>query len=232
MSHDVCIFVPVAIRAIMETLAPQIEAAGVALIQTVDLNPAIPERILAGEDFDIGITNPTYVTALVAAGRVDAASQAAFGRVPLAIGRKAGADRALLKDTDQIKALLRGAKSIAYTGAGTSGRTYLGAMERLGLSSATARKSIAMGGGEPVASVAAGETELAVAPLTTLLATPGVVAAAVFPDDLGTHIDMSVFLSTRPRTGAAHVRAFLTDPAQDDALAASGLFRFTLPLPG
>lgn len=203
-------------------------AARVSVTQLIDLNPAIPERISTGEAYDIGLTNPRYAKALIAARHADGASHRAFGRVPLAVGRRAGPGGPIRKDVQDIKALLGGAKSIAYTGAGTSGRTYLDVMERLGLKNAVVTKSRAMGGGEPVASAAAGETELAVAPLTTVLSTPGVVPAAVFPEELGTHIDMSVFLSATPQTGAATVIAFLTASELDDELAAAGVLRFEL----
>ena len=213
----------------MNSLVPRMEAAArVSVTQLIDLNPAIPERISAGEAYDIGLTNPRYAKALIAAGHADDASHRAFGRVPLAVGRKSGPGGAISKDVEGIKALLGGAESIAYTGAGTSGRTYLNAMEWLGLKNAVITKSRAMGGGEPVASVAAGETELAVAPLTTVLSTPGVVPAAVFPEKLGTHIEMSVFLSTTPQTGAATALAFLTASELDDELAAAGVLRFQL----
>lgn len=52
-------FNPTAIRAIMERLTPRVEAAtGARLIQEVELNPLIPERLRAGERYDIGLTNP------------------------------------------------------------------------------------------------------------------------------------------------------------------------------
>lgn len=118
------ILVPVAIRAIFARLAPRVEAAtGRALMPIFDLNPAIPERIPAGEAYDIGLTNPPYVDALVAAGRVDGANPRPFGRIPLAIGRRAGVDASVLKDAAEIATLLRRAESIAYIGDGTSGRT-------------------------------------------------------------------------------------------------------------
>lgn len=222
-------FVPVAIRALMDRLAPRIEAAaGGTLRQVIDLNPAIPERIAAGEDFDIGFTNPPYAWALIAAGHADGASHRAFGRVPLAVGRKAGVTGPVVADAPGIAALLRGAGSIAYTGAGTSGRTYLDAVERLGIADAVLSKSRAMGGGAPVAAVAAGEAGLAVAPLTTILSAPGVDLAATFPEEVGMHIDMSVFLATRPRTGASAALAFLTAHELDDELAAAGVMRFAL----
>lgn len=229
MSSWLRIFVPVAIRASINGLVPRIEAAaGLSVEQVIDLNPVIRERISAGEAYDIGMTNPYYAKALIAAGQAGAASHRAFGRVPLAVGRKAGADGAIRQDLQAIQALLRESESIAYTGSGTSGRTYLGVVERLGLSAAILPKSRAMGGGEPVASVAAGETELAVAPLTTIHATPGVIPAAVFPEGLGTHIDISVFLSAEPRSGAATALDFLTASELDDELAAAGILRFEM----
>jgi len=221
------IFVPVAIRALYLRLAPRLEAAaGRTLAPLFDLNPAIPERILAGEAYDIGLNNPPYVGALVAAGRADGASQRPFGRIPLAIGRRAGMEAAVLTDAVGIAALLRGAESIAYTGEGTSGRTYLDAMDRLGLSEAVAPKGRPMGAGGPVASVVAGETELAVQPLTTIMASPGVVLAAIFPAVAGAQIDISVFLSTLRALGASDVLDVLTGAELDAELAAAGVMRF------
>ncbi|MCT8973803.1 substrate-binding domain-containing protein [Microbaculum marinisediminis] len=227
MANGLRIFVPVAIQALMDRLRPRLEAtAGQALTPLVDLNPVIPERIAAGEAFDIGLTNPPYVEALVAAGRVDGASHRPFGRVPLAIGRRAGTGESVPTGVAEIAALLSGADSIGYTGAGTSGRTYLNVMARLGLSETLAPRGRPMGAGEPVASVVVGDTELAVAPLTTILSSPGIGVAAIFPDALGAHIDMSVFLSPMPGAGAAAVLERLTGPELDAELAAAGVVRF------
>jgi hypothetical protein len=229
MSGELQMLVPVAIRAIMNNLAPRIEAAArVSVAQAIDLNPAIPGRIMAGEAYDIGLTNPHYAMALIAAGRADGASHRAFGRVPLAIGRRAGPAGTIRKAEQDIKALLNGAESIAYTGAGTSGRTYIAVVNRLGLNNTVIAKSRAMGAGEPVASVVAGEAELAVAPLTTILSTPGIVPAAIFPATHGTHIDISIFLSPTPHASAALVLAFLAASELDDELAAAGVLRFEL----
>jgi hypothetical protein len=127
-------FVPAAIRAVMDRLRPRVEAVtGVRLIQEVELNPLIPKRIRAGESYDIGLTNPSYVKALIVDGFADGGSHRAFGRVSLAVARKGGAHGQIMTDPHSIEALLRSAKSIAYTGSGTSGHTYLDVMERMGL---------------------------------------------------------------------------------------------------
>ena len=229
MANELSIFVPTAIRAIMSRLAPRIEAAaGGSIRQTVDLNPAIANRIAAGEAFDIGLTNPPYVNALIQSGHADAASHRSFGRISLALGRKAGVEHALGSNPQEIADILRAAKSIAYTGAGTSGRIFLEAADRLGVSEAITSKSRAMDGGAPAQSVAAGEIEIAVAPLTTLMATPGVVPVALFPEALGAHIDISVFLSTAPPQSATRVTAFLTASDLDAELAEAGIARFAL----
>jgi hypothetical protein len=165
---------------------------------------------------------------LIEDGLAGGGSHRAFGRVPLAVAGKSGAHSEFFEDEKDIAALLSNAKSIAYTGAGTSGRTYLDAMERMELTGSVLPRSHAMAGGVPAASVAAGEYELAIAPLTTVLATPGVVPVAVFAEHLGTHIDMSVFRSAASPVAAATVIDFLTDHHLDDELKAAGIVRFEL----
>jgi hypothetical protein len=222
-------FVPAAIRAVMDRLASRVEAQlGVRLMQEVDLNPLIPERISAGELYDIGLTNPPYAKTLIGNGFADGDSHRAFGRVSLAIARKGEVHGQVIADSPGIDALLRDARSIAYTGAGTSGRTYLEMIERMGLTDSVLPKSHAMAGGVPAVSVAAGGHELAIAPMTTVISTPGIVAVAVFPEYLGAHIDMSVFRNAASPETAAKVIDTLTDHEIDDELAAAGITRFEL----
>ncbi|WP_198376077.1 molybdate ABC transporter substrate-binding protein [Neoroseomonas rubea] len=225
--HDgLRIFVPVAIHALFVRLAPRLEAAaGRALAPTIDLNPAIAQRILAGEPYDIALTNPHHVADLVAAGIVDGATHRPFGRTRLAIARRALGDGSILTDVSDIAALLLAAESIAYTGAGTSGPTFLAAMARLGLSDAVAPKGRPMAGVRPVVAVAAGEAELAVGPLSAIISSPGVAVAAIFPDAVGSNIDISAFLPPMHAAGAAEALDVLTDTALDAQLASFGIER-------
>jgi molybdate transport system substrate-binding protein len=227
LANELRIFVPVAVRAFFSRHLPQLSAAvGGRLESLVDLNPKIADRIASGETYDIGLTNPSHVQALIASGHVDGASHRPFGRVPLAIGRAANGGDEPLRSGDQIAMLLREAESIAYTGAGTSGQIYLDAMQRLSLLGVVTPKSRPMAAGEPVASVAAGEIELAIAPLTTILSSAGITPVAIFPEEVGTHIDLSVFLCPSPRAGATTVLDFLCRKELDADLAAAGLMRF------
>lgn len=93
MTRPLHIFVPAAVRAIFERLAPRLEtAAGAPVTRTIDLNPAIAKRIATGEPFDVALTNPPYIEDLLRAGL--ASNHRPFGRIPLAIGHAADEDTA------------------------------------------------------------------------------------------------------------------------------------------
>lgn len=221
------IIYPVAVRALMKVLAPRLEAAsGTPLDLAIDLNPAIAQRITAGEPFDIGLTNPHFVPALITEGHVEGSSHRPFGRIPLAIGRREGSIVPVVTSVRDIISLINDANSIGYTAAGSSGETYLRVMERLGLAETTASTSRPMGAGEPMAAVAAGDVQFGVVPLTTVLSAAGVVPAAIFPEDLESHIDISVFLNHSPHERAAAILSFLTSTDIDADLAAAGMSRF------
>lgn len=227
--QELTILVPLAIKPVVAELRPGMESAAGAPLRAVhDLNPAIAERVFEGRRGDIGLSNPRYVRQLIDAGHVAPEAHRAFGRVRLAVARRDGVGGPVLTETQEIVEMLSAARSIGYTGAGTSGRTFLGVRGRLGLVAQIGPRCRPMGGGAPVAAVAAGDIEFAVAPLTTILASPGVEPAAIFPDALETHIDMSVFVTRMAGPEAMAVLEFLTSPELDARLAAAGVSRFEL----
>ncbi len=240
-SAAVQLFAPVAIRALLGELLTRFEP-DLAVETVFDLNPIIPKRILAGEPFDAGITNPWYVDELIEAGRVDAGSHHPLGRVPLAMagpvakGQARDLDPAHVEPAasplDAVRGLLTEARRIAYTADGTSGKTFLDVVERLGLTELIADRLVPMGPAYPVLSpvgaLADGEVDIAIAPLTTILARPGIRHLASFPQELGTDIRMSMFASTASagKPLAAALLQALADPALDDFLASRGMERF------
>jgi molybdate transport system substrate-binding protein len=60
-----------------------------------------------------------------------------------------------------------------------------------------------MGAGEPPIAAARGQVQYAIAPLSRILAAPGVQPIATFPPELGLDIDMSMFVSKNSRATAA-----------------------------
>jgi len=142
------IMYPVAVRALMTALSARLKAAsGVPLDLVIDLNPAIAQRIAAGEHFDVGLTNPHFVPDLIAGGFIREGSDRPFGRIPLAIARREEGSSPVARSLPEISSLIRGARSIGYTAEGTSGATYLRAIDQLGLAEPTRAKGMPMGAG-------------------------------------------------------------------------------------
>jgi molybdate transport system substrate-binding protein len=221
----------VALHAEIERLLPEFKRQhGIDVNVNYDVNPAVAKRIMDGEEFDVGLTNPWYVEEMISTGRVVPDIHVPFGRVPLAIGAAVAAPKELANSHEAVRNLLLNAESIAYISIGTSGRTFLRAIDIMGLTDDLRDRLRPMGQGEPPAAAARGEVQYAVAPLSRIIAAPGVVPIATFPSELGLNIDMSMCIhrSTGQRETAAQLIRFLADPAHDDQLRSSGVYRFQL----
>ena len=77
----------VAVHAEIEELLPQFRRQhGIEVDVNYDVNPAVAKRVMAGEDFDVGLNNPWYVEEMIKLGLVIPDIHVPFGRVPLTIG--------------------------------------------------------------------------------------------------------------------------------------------------
>ena len=220
--------------AIRSQITELIETFGrshdLAVDAAFDLNPNVPKRILLGEPFDVGMTNPWYVGELISERKVDAGTHVPFGRIPLAIAKRSGSPDAVLSSHEDICDLLLRAKSIAYNSEGTSGKTFLEVTGRLGVSNEILQRTRPMGPGQPMIAAATGDAELAVAPLTVVMTAVGVETVAIFPSDLRADIDMSMFLSidARSKDQGIQLLEFMSDRSIDSFLASKGVVRFSL----
>jgi ABC-type molybdate transport system substrate-binding protein len=220
-----------AVQAEIEELVPQFEQQhGVRVGVTYDVNPAVAKRIIDGEEVDVGITNPWFVEEMIALNRIIPDTHVPFGRVPLAIGAAEPQPNEVPNSREAVRTLLLNAKSIAYISIGTSGKTFLRALEVMDLQHIAHDRLRPMGAGEPPRVVAAGEVQYAIAPLSRILAAPGVAPVATFPPDLGLNIDMSMFIGINSKqTGRANqLIQFLADRRLDNYLRSKGVYRYTL----
>ncbi len=137
----------------------------------------------------------------------------------------------VLTALEDVRALLRQAKSIAYSADGAGAATFLDVISRIRVADEIMSRTRPMAPGQPVMAVALGRVELAVAPLTSIVAAPGIEVTALFPSNLHGDINLSMFLSTNPgnRALAQDLIAFLADTGLDAHLASKGVFRFRLP---
>jgi molybdate transport system substrate-binding protein len=221
----------VAVHAEIEELLPRFKRRhGIEVDVNYDVNPAVAKRVMDGEDFDVGLTNPWYVDEMISLGRVMPDIHVPFGRVPLTIGAAGPAPEEIGSSHEAVRRLLLNADSIAYTSIGTSGKTFLRAIEMMALQDQIHDRLRPMGAGEPPIAAAKGQVQYAIAPLSRIIAAPGVAPIATFPPDLGLDIDMSMFIhrnSRRPETALQFIQ-FLSDPELNAYLRSHGVYRYEL----
>jgi molybdate transport system substrate-binding protein len=221
----------VAVHAEIEDLIPQFKRRhGIEVDVNYDVNPAVAKRVMEGEDFDVGLTNPWYVEEMISTGRVIPDVHVPFGRVPLTIGAAVPEPEKIASSHEAVREILSNADSIAYTSIGTSGKTFLRAIEMMGLKDELHDRLRPMGAGEPPIAAAKGEVQYAISPLSRILAAPGIVPIANFPPELGLNIDMSMFIhkDCRRREPALQLIQFLSAPERDPYLRSHGVYRYEL----
>jgi len=220
----------VAVHAEIEELLPQFRRQhGIEVDVNYDVNPAVAKRVMAGEGFDVGLNNPWYVEEMIKLGLVIPDIHVPFGRVPLTIGAAGPEPREIASSQEAVRKLLIEADSIAYTSTGTSGKTFLRAIEIMGLQDQIRDRLRPMGAGDPPIAAAKGQVQYAIAPLSRIIAAPGVAPVATFPPELGLDIDMSMFVHRSGRAGTAlQLIQFLSDPGLDTYLRSHGVHRYKL----
>jgi molybdate transport system substrate-binding protein len=203
---------------------------GVDVDVNYDLNPTVAKRVVDGEAFDVGMTNPWYVGEMISLGRIAPDVHVPFGRIPLAIGTIGSQPKQIISSHEALRALLLDSSSIAYTSSGTSGKTFLKALEIMGLHDQLRDRLHPMGAAEPPIAAANGQVQYAIAPLSRIIAASGVLPIATFPPEPVLHIDMSMFIhsSTRHAEKAKQLIRFLSDPALDPYLQSHGISRYQL----
>jgi molybdate transport system substrate-binding protein len=203
---------------------------GVDVDVNYDLNPTVAKRVVDGEAFDVGMTNPWYVGEMISLGRIAPDVHVPFGRIPLAIGTIGSQPKQIISSHEALRTLLLNSSSIAYTSSGTSGKTFLKALEIMGLHDQLRDRLHPMGAAEPPIAAANGQVQYAIAPLSRIIAASGVLPIATFPPELGLNIDMSMFIhsSTRHAEKAKQLIRFLSDPALDPYLQSHGISRYQL----
>ena len=220
----------VAVHAEIEELVPQFKRQhGIEVDVNYDVNPAVAKRVMAGEGFDVGLNNPWYVEEMIELGLVIPDIHVPFGRVPLTIGAAGPEPAEIASSHGAVRSLMLNADSIAYTSTGTSGKTFLRAIEIMGLQDQLRDRLRPMGAGEPPLAAAKGQVQYAISPLSRIIAAPGVAPVAIFPPELGLDIDMSMFVhrSSRPATALQLIK-FLSDPGLDAYLRSHGVHRYRL----
>jgi molybdate transport system substrate-binding protein len=147
---------------------------------------AIRKRLAAGERADVVVLTSDAVEEMSRSGELSGSGPVAATRTGVAI--RAGAVAPEIATIEQFRAALLAAKSVAYTdpkSGGAFGTYFSGELERMGIAQAVNAKAVLRTGShEIVKSVAAGEAELGVTFISTIVSTPGLKVAGPLPPPL------------------------------------------------
>jgi molybdate transport system substrate-binding protein len=217
------------IKAVMEDLVPKFEkATGHKVVMEYGLAAVLKQRIESGAAFDLAILTPPLVDDLIKQGKLAADSRTTLARSGLGLLIRAGGHKRDVSTTDAFKRTLVEAKSVAYARVGASGVYFAELIQKLGIADALKSKSKLTATGEEVGeSVARGDVELGVLPLSEILPVKGTELLGMFPADVQNYIVMTAGVSAGARQGqvARELIKFVTAPAALPVIKAKGMER-------
>jgi molybdate transport system substrate-binding protein len=203
-------------KAVLRELAPQFEkATGHEVAISYSVSAELKKRIESGEPFDLVIVTPAQIDDLIATGRVVATSRASLARAGMALAIRKGAAKPDLRTVDALKATLIASRSIAFAKEGAGGVFFTSLVRRLGLAEQlTPKFKPTVTGDEVSQSVARGDAELGVLPVSEILPVPGIEVAGRFPDAVQDYAIMvgGVGAAAAHAAGARALIQFLISP--------------------
>ena len=197
---EIRVFSTGAISAALNELIPRFEtASGHKLNIQYALPPAVMAKIDAGEAFDAVILS-LDVEGLIKQGKVAANSRTVLGRTGVGIAIKQGAPKPDFSTSDAFKRSLLGAKAIATSGDGSSGRYVLTLLDRLGVGNEVKPKIKSGLSGSAPQLLTSGAVDFAVIGLPPVANQPGVEWLGWLPAELNSWVGSRRGSAAQPRS--------------------------------
>ena len=219
-----------AMESVMKELVPRFEqATGHKVVITFGLSAELMRQVAAEESFDIAVLTPTLIDAAINQGKIAGNTRVIVGRSPIALAIRTGAPKPDIRTMEALRGALLSVKSIAYAKEGASGVFFSDFLQRFGLAdSLNSKVKLTTTGSEVAASVASGDAELGVLPVSEILPVRGIEVVGTFPADLQAYVTLVAGVSTSSTRAqiAQDMIEFLTAPATAPVLKAHGMERF------
>jgi molybdate transport system substrate-binding protein len=210
----------------MEKLLPGYERSSRRHV-TIEFGTSVELKraIEGGRPFDVAILTPAAIDDLITQGKIASGTRADLAKAGLGVGIRAGATRSDVSTAAALKRRLLDAQSITYAKEGASTAAFKDMLQRLGIADEIAAKTrLQTVSGRPSASVADGENELVLAPLSELHVN-GVEVLGRLPAEFQAPLVMTAGIGAQAAHAAA-ARAFVrffTTGAADASIRASGM---------
>jgi molybdate transport system substrate-binding protein len=214
-----------ALKAVLEELAPQFEkATEVKVVLTIAASAVLKARIDQGAAFDVAVLAPNLIDSLAAAGKVDPNTRAAIARSGLGVSVRAGAATPDVGTAEALKRTLLDAKSIGFNGQGASRVGIEALFAKLGIAEELKPKIVLLKTNAPEG-VARGEVELALSPISEIVAVSGAQLAGAVPAEYQTYLTLvAAIAADSPSADAARsLIKYLTAPAASPVIKAKGM---------
>jgi molybdate transport system substrate-binding protein len=182
MENSVRLLSTLALMGAVRSLAGKYEAAGGARIDA-DFAPTLGllDRLRDGDAADIVILTREGLAELAANGSVVAESCVELARSFVGLAVKAGAGHPDIATDAALRATLRGARSIAYSGLGASGIFFAQLIAKMGIAAEINARATIVPQGFTAERLVSGEADLAVQQISELKQVTGVEIVGPIP---------------------------------------------------
>jgi molybdate transport system substrate-binding protein len=182
---------------------------------------SVRRRLSQGEPFDVYISSPNAIEALISGGRIDPQTVTKLMHCGMGVEVRAGAEKPDVSSVDAFKRALTSAKSIGFI----APNRVQELIDRLGLTEAV-RAKISSPTSDIVSElVAKGEIELGIVVITQALTTPGVDLVGPLPSAIQYDFQFSAAISANAKAAdaARDLIKFLAGPRAIPTLLSQGL---------
>jgi molybdate transport system substrate-binding protein len=224
-----------AMHAALQELAPAFEAASGNKLK-IEYSTAgdIERKVAAGDEIDVAILTKPRVDKLVSEAKIVGGSTQTLARAQIGLAVQKGAAKPDISSVEAFKKAVLNAKSVAYAdpaSGATSGQYVAKAFEKLGISTELKPKTqlvaaSATHGPLVGETVARGEAELGIQPITELMEVQGIDVVGPLPAELQSpdlvYVAGAPYLSEQP-IAAKSLIDFLANPKAGAVYKAKGL---------
>jgi molybdate transport system substrate-binding protein len=215
-----------AMRGAFAELLPQFErATGHKVVIEYGAGTAFRKRIEAGEAFDLVIIDASEVDELIKQGKIAGDTRANIVRAAIGVAVREGAPKPDISSVDAVKNTLLSVKSFTYAPDALYGKQLSQVFDRLGIAEQLKAKTRPNPLARVAPALAAGEVELAIAGIPTLLSTTGVQIVGPLPGKFENWLVNTAGISAAAKEADA-ARAlvrYLATPEAASVIRAKGL---------
>lgn len=182
---EVKVMAGAAMRGAFGELIPQFErATGHKIAIEYGAGTAFRKQIESGEAFDLVIIDTSEVNELIKQGKIAGDTRADVVRAAIGLGVREGAPKPDISTVDALTNALLSANSFTYAPDALYGKQLSQAFDRVGIAEQVKAKTKPNPLARVAPALAAGEVDLAIAGIPTLLSTKGVQVVGPLPGEL------------------------------------------------